>query len=95
MVMSPRTYSSAGQPCGPSPASPASSRPTTTPNAACAGRSSTASSRWAASPLGGSAPSSGCCQPRSPAACSAARSLPTSPMCSLPKHAATPFRCSP
>ena len=51
-VSSPATCSSTGRRCGPSPPSRASSRPTTTPNAACAERSSTASSRSAASPSG-------------------------------------------
>src|SRR5450756_912405 len=59
-----RTCSKAGRRCGPSPACPASSLPTTTPSAACAARSSTASSRWAASPKRASEPSRGCSRPR-------------------------------
>src|SRR5450756_1975405 len=78
-----------------SPACPASSPPTTMPSAACAGRSSCASSRTAASLLRGSAPSNGCSRPRSPAACRGARSSSTSLRSSAPGSAATPFRCSP
>src|SRR5450830_1198291 len=88
------TCSKAGRRCGPSPACPASSLPTTTPNVACAARSSTASSRWAASPKRASAPSNGCSRPRTPAAYSAAPSLPTSATCLPPRFAATPSRCS-
>src|SRR5450756_1443455 len=90
-----RTCSKAGRRCGASPACPVSSRPTITPSAACAGRSSTASSRWVASPRRASAPSNDCSPPRSPAACSAARSSPTSATCSPPGSAATPSRCLP
>src|SRR5665811_1139583 len=65
------------------------------PSAACAGRSSCASSRTAASLLKGSAPSNDCSRPRSPAACRGARSSSTSLRSSAPGSAATPFRCSP
>ena len=63
--------------------------------AACAARSSTASSPWAASPRRASARSRGCSPPRSPAACSAAHSSPTSATCSPQRSAATPSSCSP
>ena len=73
----------------------ASSRPTTTPSAACAAPSSTASSPSAASPSRASARSSGSSPPRSPAAFSDARSSPTSPTSSTPASAATPSPRSP
>src|SRR5450830_1269852 len=60
---SPSTCSLAGRRSGRSPPFPASSPPTTMPNAACAARSSSASSPWAASPRRASAPSSGCSRP--------------------------------
>lgn len=63
-----------GRPCGASPACPAWSRPTTPPSVGCAGRSSTASSRLAASRRRVSEPSSGSSRPRSPAVGEAAHS---------------------
>ena len=74
------TCSRAGRRCGRSPTTSASSRPTTTPNAPCAPRSSTASCRSAASPTTASGASNGCSQPTPPAAYSAeACTLPDRP----------------
>ena len=80
---------------GPSPTPTASSRPTTTPNAASAAPSSTASSHSAANPSTANAPSNDSSPPRSPAASANARSSPTSPTSSPPTSAATPSPRSP
>ena len=69
--------------------------PTTEPSARCAGRSSTASSRPAASQSKANARSSGSSPRRSPAGCSGPRSSPTPPMRSAPGPAATQSRRSP
>ena len=85
----PQPAQASGRPCGPSPTSTASSRPTTTPNAASAAPSSTASSPSAASPSTASAQSNGSSQPPSPAASNDAPSSPTSPTSSPPASEAT------
>ena len=66
-----------------------SSRPTTTPNAACAAPSSTANSPSAASPTPANNASHACSPPTRPADYNAGRSTPTSPNASPPTTAAT------
>ena len=88
---SPATSSNAGPPSGPSPTPTASSRPTTTPNAASAAPSSTASSPLAANPNAANAASNDSSPPRSPADSADNRSSPTSPRSSPPTPAATQY----
>ena len=88
---SPATCSNAGPPSGPSPTPTASSRPTTTPNAASAAPSSTANSHSAANPNAANAASNDSSPPRSPAGSASNRSSPTSPKSSPPTPAATQY----
>ena len=76
--------------CGLSPHTRASSRPTTTPSALCAARSSTASSRSAPNPSRESDASRGSSQHTPPAGSSTARCSPTSANSSPLTHAAIP-----
>ena len=77
------------------PSAAACSPPTTTPSAHSAARSSTASSRSAANPNTANDASSGCSRPRPRAAYNTGRCSNTSPTCSAPTAAATPFPRSP
>ncbi len=84
-----------GPPSGHSSRSRASNRPTTTPNAHCAARSSTASSPSAPSPRATSGASSASSRSTPPADSNADRCTTTSSTRSPPTPAATPSRCSP
>jgi Family of unknown function (DUF6444) len=90
-----RTCSRSGEPCGRSPRSRASPRPTITPSAHCAARSSTASSHSAANQPTAKLGSPDCCRRTPPAASKPAACLTTSPTCSPTTPAAPRSPCWP